>query len=211
MTYRIYDYILDPANHDLNFAPQNVDYVRSLAIRLHPIRTFDKGRLVRVCYYDASTLDAQGESIPAPNSRKIVCEDYVYADDASSFVRNRTLTITWLKNDGSDGDQKIRTKMYGNLAAKAEGERRRKNIIDRIIMTLVGVLAATETAGDVFAAKDLGRAFLRVYNDEKSYFVEASATDLHDAVGSDAVHAWLDNEVVTGLTLRAYMQDALTI
>lgn len=211
MSYRIYDYILDPTKHDLNFAPQDIDYVRSLSVRLHPICTFDKGRIIKVEYYSDSTFDAYGESIPTSESVSVVREDYVYADDDSSFVRNRVLTITWLKTDGTDGDQKTRIKRYGNLAAKTEGERRRKNIIDRIIMTLVGVLTVTETEGDVFAAKDLGRAFLRAYNDEKSYFVEASATDLHDAVGADTEHMWLDNEVATGLTLRTYMQSELTI
>jgi hypothetical protein len=200
MSYKIFRYF-DGVHLPQDDAPLGVDYVTGLNVRLHPIHTWERGRIIRVDWFATYSVDANGEE---QGDDLVVCETLVYTDDASGLARHRLQKITWYLEDGTPGQSKTREKIYGNAASRTEGRRRRRNVIDNMSIKVVGMLAATETDGDVSAAIDLSRPFLDALSSEVSMYVESGATALHAAIVSSTV-SWLANAVATNTTIRDYI------
>jgi len=198
--YKIYKYIPDYYRYVLEDAPIDVDYVKGLTIRLNPIHKWDKGRIVETCWYAQASLDALGEEV---GTDLIVKEVFAYTLDAVGLARHRAQTITWILADDSEGDSKLREKVYNNAASRTEGRRRRRNVIDNMSIAVVGLLAATQYAGDMAAAIAEGKLYMASVADETSMYVEDGASLLKDHITADATKTWLDQVIDgNGTTIR---------
>lgn len=123
--YKLYNY-LEPfqlAAHDVNTVPSHINFKTGLTIRLHPKRTFVKGELVKVEYfehYDGETFE-----------NLILFENYVYDRDEDGLAIKRTQTITWLWDDNQESeDKKVTEKYYDKKTQIYEIRRRRENTTD---------------------------------------------------------------------------------
>ncbi len=200
--YKIYRYIPDADMYDTEEVPHGINYVNGLNVRLHPIIEWQKGRILNVNYFASCALDATGEKV---GSDLVVKENFSYTLDSSALARARTQTITWYREDGSAGDTKIRHKYYNNAESRTEGRRRRRNVIDNMSISVVGLLAATETSGDVSQAIALGTAYMASLKQEVEEFIEVSLDGLKNKITADILTGWLDNPIGGGATIRHFI------
>lgn len=183
----------DGDDFDKEAPPLSVNYVNGLDVRLEPIMSMIRGRVTRVEFHAAAALDGAGEKV---GSDLVVSEDFVYQNDAAGLARARTQTITWYRSDGQPcAVVKSRVKLYNNTESRSEGRRRRRNIVDSLSIKVVGMLAATETAGDVGQAIAIGTSYMAALELEVAKYIELSDKDLADTIATDLATTWLNNLV----------------
>ena len=181
--------------------PTDVNYVTQLSQRLHPVYAWYRGRVEYIRFYANASLDTQGEIV----GTDLIIEEHFKYTDVGGFARQRVQTISWFREDGSAGDAKTRVKLYNNTEGRTEGRRRRRNVIDQMSIRVVGVVAATETAGDIAAAVALTTPYIEDLETEVQQYIEASSSNLSTAIASDTGHSWLDNPLAPGVTVRMFI------
>jgi len=163
---------------------------------------------VHIDWYEDSAIDPNGEEVGAGDV--IVCEDFVYMEDSAGLARERTQTITWLMEDGAEGQSKIRVKKYGNTASRTEGRRRRRNVIDHMSIQVVGMYAATELV-DMATAIAATQPYIEALASEVALFIEDGATALADAITADVTTTWLSNVIAApSTTIKDYILGELS-
>lgn len=93
----------------------------------------EKGRISIITFYRNYDFDTRTPSIP------LVRERYSFTEDALGFVKLRNKKIDYydeLQNIVYTNET-IQDKPYNFMTAKAEGERRRKNLIDKATLSLI--------------------------------------------------------------------------
>lgn len=204
--YKIHS-LYDVGGFPRDEAPTTIDYETGLDVRLHPVFTWDKGRILRKEWHASFSLDANGEEV---GTDLIVSEDFVYTEDASGLARSRTQSITWYYEDGTPGSSKVRAKVYGNAASRTEGRRRRRNVIDNMSIGVVGMYAAT-TPCDLGTAIAATKPYISALASEVSLYIEDGSTALATAISTDVVTAWLDNVIAApSTTIRHYILGELS-
>lgn len=209
---KIYRYTPDILNQDFTKPPKGTDYGgTNLTRRLFRQRNFVKGELQSIEF--CAGYAGQGLSGPIFNDA-VVRENHVYARDANGFPISRTVTITWLKEDGSDHpDTKVYTKFYSKLEAIREGKVRRKNLMDQLQIDVLGLIMMTETALTYDQQLALAQAFANanvmgmqayVELNDKAFFI--------GSIQADTTTDWLDNLVPNGggATIRDFALAALS-
>lgn len=190
---RIGAYLVPPAV--LWEPPLSLDYRKQLSTRLERKTFFDKGELIAVEYYAVATRQPNRSLVYTGGP--VVREDYVYVRDSIGLAQSRTLTITWLHNDGTAHPvTKPMPKTYNDNQSMKEGKRRRSNVLDDLEVVVAGLLLETELAnhgGDVQTTIDLGRDLASTYGSELRDFVEVSRNAILTAIEADTSHPWLDN------------------
>ncbi|HHO58533.1 MAG TPA: hypothetical protein ENJ85_05095 [Oceanithermus profundus] len=188
--------------------PFSIDYRVDLDRRLQPKFTFDQGTLVRVEYYAEASKTASGVEF----SDLILEEVYDYTRDFAGFAVDRTLTITWYREDGTaHPTTKQMVKLYDMQNSMQEGKRRRTNIVQdleaRVVTHLLGQYGQTDPA----AAFQMGRDFIALYRDQINDFVAGGSSALRDAILADVTTTWLDDVMADGRTVRAMLAGELDI
>ena len=205
--FKLYRFIWIPP-HKLDDIPFDVNYITGLTRRLYPIVSYTRGRITRIDYMLEGWLNALGEK---EGNDLAVREDFEYTLNAGGFAVERTQTIRWYLEDGTEGGSKTRHKFYDNKDSREEGRRRRRNVIDILSMDVVGILAATHTSGDIPSAVAIGIAYMGALEAETIDFIETSSNALRDAITGDADTSWLNNVIdVNGTTVRDYIVVALS-
>lgn len=210
---KIWRYV-DRADASLLDVPLDANYITDTNMRLHPTHAVVvDGEIRRVEYYADATMDQQTGVVTYNDL--VIAEDFVYTRDTVGFARARTQTITWYREDGSaHSTTKTRVKLYEPDESMREGVRRRGNITDKLAMDLANWLMATQTQlANPQDRLDLGRAFMREYKIDFDMFVDASSSAILYLVRDNVEpeHAWLDDEIAPGVTIRDSILDALNI
>jgi len=206
---QIFEYMSFNGVHDECCPPIEIDYIRSLDVRLQPVITdVFKGEVREITYYESVTVDpvtgVQTGVTP------VIKEVYAYTRNADKIAQYRSMVITWFKRDGSEHPQtKTREKYYTNEQAIAEGVRRRENIIDFMQIPLLGQLMSTVPCTYAEAVDQGGLFFAKYVVEVETYKFSPRQQTLQNAIIADTEFAWLDNDIGGGVTIRDYILDQL--
>ena len=201
--YLLYDYYERiPDDIDCSEPPFDLNYD---ILGLHKKKYFVKGELKKIEYYgeyDFYTDNYQN---------LLVHEDRTYYR-INEMVYRREMDICWHLNNGLSGATKHTTKYYTQEESIMAGERRRRNIISSLKISLVGLIMQTSGVTQT-EAQNLGFGFLTEYADAIDVYIEGALQFLYDAVLNDTNHSWLDNEIANtgGLTVRQYLYSELQL
>lgn len=188
-----------PELSDLDF--RDIDYIRSLPIRLAPKNTFDKGVLIQRDFYESSSLSmTTGEE---EFSNHLIRETYDYVRDPDGFALSRDMTIQWVTEDEDfHDDVKVRTKTYDLTERIRETDRRRRNIIDHIKTKTLGILVAYIGYSQAEAVQQ-GQSLFGMHQLAISKFLDiGDNADLVSDLQSDTTHSWLDAQLSPTVTIR---------
>jgi len=205
---RIYSYMEWEETYSLYLPPVEVDYIRSLDARLNPIITdVYKGEVREITYYETVVLNPDGTQT---GETPVIKETFVYTRDTSLLPISRVMKIYWFLQDGTThAIIKERLKYYTPEQKIAEGQRRRRNIIDFMQPPVLGMIAITEGI-TIDEAITIGAPLFDTYQSEISTYVYSPRNPvLQDAITADITYAWLNNDIGGGVTIRAYMLDQL--
>lgn len=141
----------------------------------------------------------------------VVVERITYERDEIGFAQERMTEISWVDiHDNEHSQKKYLHKIYSPDESLREGQRRRKNIIDKLMMDVGGILIQTQQS-TAQEALQLGRELFKKYAiDEKSY-TEASDPSILGDFKNDQEHLWLDDEIQAGYSIRRYCFDSCNI
>ena len=222
--FKIYDLISDDtiSNKGItNFflTPKSIDYKIELNTRLHPDYTFDEhGWLVECIYYRNCSIWQNELGFTQYDYSDPILKyeaDYTMKDDG--YVGSRTVTRRWYRLDGSlDDDAKVTTKFYEPMLARDEGKKRRRNVVNQLMIETVGLFIMTsEDLNDVPTAEADAIPFLKSISSGLTDYYEYG--NKRDSTGKDFIlkeqilasdYSRLDNFVPgTGdtLTIRNYL------
>jgi hypothetical protein len=186
--FKLYDYLSDDVVErlgDINekTTPKSIDYKKDLIIRLHPELKFnDHGFLTGCTYYTNLdiTLDAYGFSV-FNFSNPIVDYSATYTSGSDGYVQSRVITRKWyMMDDTLSPDAKVSVKIYDPLTSRAEGRRRRKNLINRLLIDTVGLIIITSGDLDtVSAAEEDAIPFMHdIEGDISAYYESGTKEDV---------------------------------
>lgn len=217
---KIHRYFLTP-RHEL-IDVREVDYVRGLSVRLQPeklLSTTVKGEVVQINFYDSATLQPDGVSVVFDDL--VVREDHAYTRDSAGVAIMQTKTIRWYGEDDSEIAQKVRTKIYSLDERIAEGKTRRRNHVNEMQFTVLGMIIATEgltgTPEEIAAqAAALGIAFFATVQSEIALYVDTgdqlTLGTAITTIDTGTEHTWLENVIDPGppaVTIEGYLLNEL--
>lgn len=227
-TYRIWNFVPPdqiPSGNRLS-TPYAVNYKGiDLTRRLHPKTWKVHGLVVQVIYYENYNPATDEYSVP------VVRERWNWdLDPGTNFANSRTIVIEWYgsNDDTSDPENPVPVilppaksylKYYTTTADRVtEIQRRRENVIRKLEEDIIGLIATTETAGNVLEAIVLGQAFVTDINLLESDFINHGDDDLANAIiGEDirSSHTWLDNDCTSigmpGVLIHQIIYNELTM
>lgn len=153
--FKLYNFLSEDIiqQKDINnyfITPKSIDYKKDIDGRLHPKYTFDQyGWLIKCVYYENLSISQDEQGFTQYNYSNPVLEvDAVYVMKPDGYVGSRTITRKWYKLDGTlDPDAKITEKFYEPMLARDAGKRRRRNIINNLMIETVGLFIMT--SGDL--------------------------------------------------------------
>jgi len=189
---RVSEYLPDGITVD---DPRGYDYVIGLKERLHEyVVVMFRGEVREMGYYDMASVAANPDD--PEQWVRVVGEFIEYTRDAMDLATSRVTTRKWYCTDGTfDSRIKVTTKRYTGMTAMDEGNRRRVNVVNYSSILILGLLAMTETGGDLHAAEVLGRAFTTLYQPQISNFIRVGDDALQVAIEADTTTTWLDNDM----------------
>lgn len=207
--YRIWSYSVE--DRDPTDDPRGLNFKTGLHTRLHPVYDFVAGELQKVEYYATATPNAQG----TVDYSDLVCDvSFTYTRDAGGFAQYRVATRRWFLADGTPGPHvKVQVKYYTPQTSMKEGKRRRENIVDNAMMTVVGMLQATNPTTDIEVLLQWGRDLASEYSAQISTYIRESNRDIVTELGKNLpAYPWLDTIVdAQGTTIRDYLINELDI
>jgi hypothetical protein len=189
-------------DYDIHEPPVGIDYITGLNTKLFPKRTMSKGEVNKVDYYSDEEL-----------TDLVLAVDIVYNRDGLGLATDRTVTRSWIKEDNqAHCCPKVTRKVYTiNIEDQIkEAHRRRENIVDKLLLVVLGMMIATnpeETLADVLTD---ARNFVFTYKTEFDTFESSGGTEIITTVSGATVDGiignWLDNVIDgEGTTIRQYM------
>jgi len=150
--YKIYNFLADDAFERLGTinpkaTPKSIDYKKDVNQRLHPEYDYDiYGFLTGVTYYE--NLDVtQISGITIFNfDNPILRYEAAYSQGSDGYVTNRVVTRMWQTMDNEwSTDVKTSVKIYNTNMSRMEGNRRRRNLINNLLIDTVGLFFMTST------------------------------------------------------------------
>lgn len=185
--FKIYDYLSEDAVIKYGYmdplvTPKSVDYKKDLDRRLHPKYVFDSlGFLVSCTYYkDLSITQNQLGFTVYTYSDPVLKYEASYYIKPDGYVGYRTVTRRWYRMDDSlDPDSKITVKYYEPMTARDEGKTRRRNLINELLIQVVGLLIMTSNdLPNVAAAETDAIPFMKsITNGISDYYEYGSKLD----------------------------------
>jgi len=166
-----------------------------------------KGEVTCVEYYSDEAL-----------TDLILCVDIVYNRDALYLATDRTVVRTWFKEDGlAHSITKVTKKNYTiNIDDQIkEAHRRRQNIIDRLLLVVLGMMKATMPEESLNNILIDGRGFNHDYEVPLASYVSVGGPEIlvtiSGATMSGITGNWGDNVInASGTTIRQYMMEELS-
>lgn len=220
--YKIYDFISDDVidrfgRLDISVTPKSIDYKKDVNQRFHSEYEFDnKGFLINTTYYE--NLDIQNVSgMTTYNyTSPIVHYNAQYFQNSDGYVTQRIVTRKWELKDGTWSiDDKVTNKYYDTKSSREEGNRRRRNLINNLLIDTVGLFFIT--SGDLTSISETESdaiPFLtEVDSGIKLYYESGAKEDINGnpclliQQVSGSTYSRLNNIVppTTGTTIRDYI------
>jgi len=187
--YKLYDFLSDDVfestkNFNPKIAPKSIDYKKDLQKRLHPDFKFDKfGFLTGCTYYENLSVSYDAYGFTVFNYDNPIIEynaEYTFANNG--YVSTRTVLRRWYKMDGSlcpdcksteCSSCKFTYKVYPPMVARDEARRRRKNLINDLLVKTVGLFILTSPdLSDVNEAEADAMPLLKDINSAISAYYE---------------------------------------
>jgi hypothetical protein len=228
--YVIYHFIsedvIERMGNNINYktTPKSIDYKKDLNIRLHPDFTFNNlGFLTEVIYYEnlVVTPNAIG-SADFVFSNPIVKYTAEYTTGGDGYVQSRLIKRYWMMMDGTfGGNYKESFKIYDPISSREEAKRRRKNLVNNLLVNVVGLLlmttpeltVVTEAEADAMGfMRDIESAITAYYESGNTLDANGNPCQLIQLI-SVHTYARLDNYVPgTGntVTIRMYIMGSLS-
>ena len=207
--YKIYNYTTDDSIEnvrDYKIPPHGLNYKTGVSTRLHPDYEFNElGFLVKCTYYSdmSSYLDSNGfTQFEFENPILEYTADYELHDNG--YAKKRIVERKWYKMDGSISDEtKLSEKYYTGITARDEGKRRRRNLINGVLVDTVGLFIMTEeTLSTVIEAETHAIPFMKeVAPGISDYYEYGNRKDSMDnpclliQIVTDSTYSLLDNYV----------------
>lgn len=220
--YKIYALLSDDAkirNQNTSILPSSIDYKKDLKLKLHPVYTFNKGILVRCIYYAEveSNINPTTGFVEYTYDNPILKCEMEYHTLNSKYVEYRIVKRYWQTLDNIyDPTYKESIKYYNKKEARREGTIRRQNIIDELVVTVVGLIYTTEpTLNDINEIETkILPLFNHLNNDITNYIsgnIDAMITNIATIDVSiyqtgESIGNWLENIIPdTSTSIREYM------
>lgn len=214
--YKIWAYVETPPVAWTS--PKDLVYTRGLSVRLHPKNYFTQGELTKREYYSGASVNTDG-TISFTNL--ILKEENVFLRDPAGLAILRTQTISWTRDDDSFGpDVKTTQKFYAGIDKIQEGQTRRGNLKDALMMEVAIMLITNATIAKGAALTMLeteaefqkGRLLLAEYGKSFADFVDHSNKQILTDITTDTTHTWLgDTAPGSTDTIRSLVLAELTI
>jgi len=204
--------------------PKSIDYKKEIDGRLHAKYVFDSyGWLIECEYFEHLEISQNQLGFTEYDySNPILKYGAEYFMKPDGYVGSRTVTRRWYRLDGSlDLDSKITQKFYEPMAARNEGRSRRQNLINNLIVQVVGLIIMTsEDLSNVSDAESDAIPFMKeVANGISDYYEYGTKEDsegnpcklVQDVMASN--YSRLDNFVPgtnDTVTIRMFIISKLT-
>lgn len=200
--FKIYDKINDPSVIIGQHPPVDIDYD---LLGYNKKRTFNKGELERVEYYEKFNQTAN------TFTNKVVEEIRTYYR-INQMLSRREMTINWLLSNNTTGYTKTTTKYYTMIEAIQAGETRRSNLISDLKIDVIGLIMMASGATSI-QAQFAGTPFLSTYAIEISKYIQGFEQQLKDAIANDVLYSWMNLTIPNtgGITIRQYLIGELSI
>jgi uncharacterized phage-associated protein len=181
--YAIWKFLPNTPKWAFSDSPVTIDFITGLDRRLHPIYTFNKGRLTKTDYYNVELVnDIEVREL-------VVTEFNEYVDDSEAIVISRTKTIKWYGNTFVNGeasswehgpDIKVMEKVYSFQERLVEGVRRRQNIIGDVKAILLQHLVIH--FADMQQALSTSKEYFQSVSKEVYDYTEVNSDSLQSAI-----------------------------
>lgn len=222
--FKIYHFMSDDvfenmSNINSKITPKSLDYKKDLKQRLNPEYKFDiKGFLTGVTYYENLSVDPQTSVFTFSNP--IVRYTAQYSQNADGYVTSRVVTRSWqLMSDQWSPDVKTTVKIYDTKTSREEGNRRRRNLINNLLIDTVGLIYMTSSGLTTISETEADAIpFLTEVDSGIKLYYESGAKEntqgepcLLIQQVSGSTYNRLDNIVppTTGTTIRDYIINRL--
>lgn len=195
-------------NHEV---PKDIDFNKSLEIRLHPETEpyIVQGELQKTIYYSDVTINQDGSQT---FSNPVIEEVFTYIRTPEHFAVKRIHEIKWYNEDGTlNPDTKIIEKFYSPQDSIVEGKRRRGNIVSRLTMLTFGILQSLNlgTGTEIIA---MGQAFMNLHKSSIETYQLTGDPQLVADVQNDITTTWLNDVIdVNGTTVRQVILNEINI
>lgn len=171
---------------DYTVTPKSIDYKKDLTHRLHPKNTFNEyGYLVESEYFEELNVTTNPLGFHEYNFSKPVLK-YVadYTNGGDGYTQSRVVTRSWVLADGTySPDVKVSVKIYDAIISREEAKRRRKNLVNSLLVDIVGLLIMTSPdLNDVDTAESDAMSFMHDIEAAISSYYESGTTP--DAEGN---------------------------
>jgi hypothetical protein len=228
--YKLYNYIsedviINNGISNLTITPKSIDYKKDVDGKLHPNYEFDNlGFLTGCTYYTDVDISQNAQGFTQYDyTNPILRYTASYTIKSDGYVGSRTVNRKWYMTDGTlSDDAKITEKVYQPMEARDEGKRRRRNLINMIIVNTVGLIIMTsQDLNTVTEAEKDAIDFLKEVNQGiNEYYEYGSRTDsqgnpcklIQDITNS--TYPRLDNYVPNTndtVTIRQYLISKLDV
>lgn len=187
--FKIYDLVSEDVYSyknitDKHITPKSIDYKKEINGRLHPKYVFDNHGWLVECEYFRNLEISQNQLgfTEYDYSDPILKYEAVYEMKPDGYVGSRTVTRRWYRLDGTlDSDAKITTKFYEPMAARDEGKKRRRNIVNELMIETVGLFIMTSSdLNDVPTAEADAIPFLKeISSGLTDYYEYGNKRDSH--------------------------------
>lgn len=177
--YKIYNFVSDDALDkisDLKIPPHSLNYKTDLLLRLQPYYVFDDlGFLKSVIYYESLETSLDSNGFTQMNfSNPILKYEADYTLHTNGYVDRRTINRRWYLMDGTlSSSSKLSDKIYDGIMARDEGKRRRRNLINKLLVETVGLFIMTSAdLSTVIEAETDAIPFMKEISDGISDYYE---------------------------------------
>lgn len=225
--FKLYMFLSEDSKKNYKYphiVPKSIDYKKDLMKRLYPKYTFNKGILVLCEYFEKihTYYDSYGlEQIEYFNPI-LKCE-FEYYTTYYRDVNFRICRRYWQTLDNQySNEYKEQIKYYTPEKAREEGTVRRKNIIDRLVVTIVGLIIMTEASiNTTTEAEDSVMSFFDLLCPLIDKYIKGNINPLITELstinvsvyeaGTNNLGNWIDNIIPnTSITIRQYSMSVLS-
>lgn len=228
--FKLYNYLSDDVIYtkgisNLFITPKSIDYKQEIDGRFYPKYTFDdNGWLVECEYFSELEISQDAQGFTQYNySNPILKYEASYTMKPDGYVGSRTVTRRWYRLDGTlDADAKITEKFYEPMNARDEGKKRRRNIVNSLMIETIGLFIMTSPdLPDIPTTETDAMPFLKEISSGLSDYYEYGSKE--DSLGNnfllkqqilDSTYPRLDNfvpETNDTVTIRDYLITKLSV
>jgi len=150
--FKIYDFIAFDVKNRFGYlnskiTPKSLDYKKDVTQRFHPEYNFnDNGSLSGVNYYEQLDVVTVSGVTVQNFSNPIIKYTADYFLNSDNYVTHRIINRSWaMADDTWSSDIKTTIKKYDSKTARDEGVRRRKNLINNLLIDTVGLIYMTSS------------------------------------------------------------------